>query len=42
MKVPVGITLCLIDEAVAMHANAYRGLFGATVELWSLTQNERG
>ena len=39
-KVHVGITLCIIDEAVVMHTNAYRGVFGATVELWSLMQKE--
>lgn len=29
MKVHVGTTLCLIDEAVVTHTNTYRGLFGA-------------
>lgn len=41
MEVHVGISLCLIDEAVVMHTDVYRGLFSVTAKLWSLRHNER-
>lgn len=42
MEVHIGITLCLIDEAVVMHTDVYCGLFNVTAKLWSLSHNERG